>query len=110
MTKSEALKAVLARAFREAYEAAEGAAPGDDAGTCNRDCAVYRPERWVTNRLIQEAAAEAHVRVSISHWFGRAAFLYVSHGQGNRRTRMAEAACNTLKAHGLDATVFYQMD
>lgn len=31
-------------------------------------------------------------------------------GQGNRRTRMAEAACNSLRAAGYNATMFYQCD
>ncbi len=32
------------------------------------------------------------------------------HGQGNRRTAMAEAAAKSLKASGLQAGVYYQMD
>lgn len=31
-------------------------------------------------------------------------------GQGNCRSRMAEAACKSMEAQGYEATVYYQMD
>jgi hypothetical protein len=110
MTKNEARIEALATAFRAAQAAALSAEPGDDDGTCNMDCAVFRPERGLRSSIIEAAAREAGIHIRISDWFGRAVFLYVSKGQGNRRTRMAEAAQRALEDHGLNATVYYQMD
>lgn len=97
-------------ALKAAKLAADGHNAGDDDGTCNLDTPVFFPGRLRT-ATIQAAAEAAKVSVNVGTWGrSRCVFVYVTQGQANRRTRMAEAATRALKEKGLEAATFYQMD
>jgi hypothetical protein len=102
----------LIHAFREAKAAALAADQPEDGGTCNFDTPVlYLP--GIRVRFVEECAAAAGIDASPFSWLGgrRWFFVFVPlHGQANRRSRMAEAACRRLKALGLDAAMYCQMD
>ena len=104
----------IVHAFREAAAAALAADPGQeqDGGTCNFDSPAIRLPR-VREKFLRECAAEAGISVNPFDWFGGKRWYWVNvpmHGQGNRRTRMAEAACRKLKELGLPATMYCQAD
>ena len=107
-------RATLVHAFREAAAAAVAADPGPDAdgGTCNFDAPALRLP-GIREKFLAECAAEAGLSVSPFEWFSGRRWFWVMvplHGQGNRRTRMAEAACRRLKELGVNAVMYYQMD
>lgn len=98
----------LTAIFQIANNAAIEAQPGEDSGTCNLDSVHVSFGRTVPRRIIEEAASSAGIRI---YSFGRGYYsLGVSRGMGSQRTRMAEAACRSLKESGLDARVIYRMD
>jgi hypothetical protein len=109
----------LAEVFRQAEAAAveAGKVLTEDGGTCNFDSPAFRIER-ARKADIAAAAETAGIRVSEFHWFGGQKWFWLCttvHGQGNLRTRMAEAACKVLKAaegqiKGLQVSMYYQMD
>ena len=103
----------LVNAFREAAAAALAADPGQDAdgGACNFDSPVIRLP-GVREKFVQACAAEAGISVNTRKWLGgRWYFVDVPlHGQADRRSIMAEAACRRLKEFSLDAAMYYQMD
>ena len=83
----------------------------EDGGTCNLDCVTLKIS------MPKKIAAAAWVRLDkmlVSDWgrLWRGYYLVdiPLSGQGNRRTRMAEAARDALKAKGYDAAVYYQCD
>jgi hypothetical protein len=64
-------------------------------------------------KLVQECAAEAGISASAFEWLGGRRWFFVNvplHGQADRRSPMAEAACRRLKEAGLHAAMYYQMD
>lgn len=83
----------------------------EDGGSCNFDSVTLKIN------IPAKLAAQAWVKLEkmLARDWGR---LWRGHymvgiplsGQGNRRTRMAEAACNALKSAGYDAQMFYQCD
>ena len=79
----------------------------EDGGTCNMDTpTVYLPG-W-NESAINEAFGLTGL-VPSRH--GNTVFiLRACEGQGYRRTAMAEAFCNSLKASGYSASVDYRMD
>lgn len=84
----------------------------EDGGTCNFDSPVLHLERWNADK-IEQAAKEAGG--SARKWTsGRMVMGWVfspnSSGQGNRRTRRAEAISAAMKARGYSAGMYYQMD
>ena len=100
----------LVLALRQAAEDAAKFKDTEDGGTCNLDSAVFWPGR-TKKEVIEAAAAESGVDCFISEWFGRrCVFVCIGSGQGNRRSRMAKAAYESLKLSGLDASIYYQMD
>src|SRR5262249_28043600 len=104
----------LVDAFREAAAAALAADPGQaaDGGTCNFDTPAIRLP-GTRERFVQECAAEAGITASAFDWLGgrRWFFVFVPlHGQANRRSIMAEAACRRLKELGLHAAMYCQAD
>lgn len=103
----------LTDTFKKANEAAiaAGAANPEDGGTCNFDTPTVFFGR--TSRTKVEAAAKAAgITVHYFSWMGRTAcWINVRmDGQANLRSRMAEAADKVLKAAGLKAVMYYQMD
>lgn len=100
----------LTRALQAAKEAAEEFASSEDGGTCNFDTAVF-PLKQVGRKRLAAAEEASGVSCYVQRWFGQqCVFVCIGSGQANRRTRMAEAAAKALKARGLEATVYYQMD
>ena len=83
----------------------------DDGGTCNFDSPTIYLPGWNKKKVIQ-AAREAGV--SAWEWKSYTEKRFVlavgNVGQGNARTRYAEAMCESLKAAGYDTGMYYQMD
>lgn len=100
----------LLAALKAAKEAALAADPGagNDGGACNKDVpAILLPR--VQEKTLKAIAAEAGVTFGWRR--GGYVTVYVPlHGQGDRRTAMAEAAEKALSAAGYKTTVFYGMD
>lgn len=93
-----------------AGKSAEQANP-EDGGTCNFDSPTLILPRW-RKALVKQAAEEAGT--SCFEWKfgipGKFVFTPLTGGQGNARTRNAEAVKNMLKTMGYDAYMYYQMD
>jgi hypothetical protein len=79
----------------------------EDGGSCNFDTPMVELKLTKKER---EAVAEFLTPVGergYKNWY----FVEVSLcGQGNRRTKMAEAAAQTLAEAGYNASVYYQLD
>ena len=102
----------LVIAFRLAKAEAALADPQEDGGTCNFD-APFFPLKGYQTKQLEAAAEEAGVSVYFCRWMGsQHCYLGgVSNGQGARRTVMAEAATEALRAAGLaTASTYYRMD
>jgi hypothetical protein len=99
----------IADALTAAKAAALKVADTEDGGTCNFDCAIIR---GITITKMRKASAVSGVAFFPDKWLGRQCFFIHGflQGQGFRRTKMAEAACAALRAAGLDAHMYYQMD
>jgi len=97
------------KAFRDAYEAAADAATvnTEDGGTCNLDAIEVSLPRW--RESLVECLAEV---AGFSAWKHRPGVfvLGASFGMANRQQRAMEAGAKALKARGLSARVWYQMD
>lgn len=82
-----------------------------DGGTCNLDSVTVKisipanlaAQTWV--RLEKMLARDCG-----RMWKGYYMVDIPLSGQGNRRTRMTEAACKSLKSAGYNAAMFYQID
>ena len=83
----------------------------EDGGTSNFDQPALRLEGW-RDSTVQKVARATGVDLTPFQWFGKRWYWVGTplHGQGNRRTRMAEAATKALKDAGLKAQTYYQMD
>lgn len=104
MTDYEKLERDLLQADRAARELENT----EDGGTCNFDTPVIKLENADKKRLAQ---LEWHVKPIEERGWKDCYFVFITlSGQGNRRTRMAEAAAKSLKANGWDASVYYEMD
>lgn len=103
----------LAEALRNAKQAAEEAVAADpeDGGTCNFDAPALFLPNWRQKR-VEQAAAEAGVGCFKNAAFGRSFYVFPLRvgGQGDSRTRAAEAAKENLAAAGWRASVYYAMD
>ena len=98
--------------IRAALESTEWAEQTEDGGTCNFDAPVLDLPRW-NESMIKRAAAEAG-GFAFKWRRGRKMLGWVisprSSGQGNRRTRRAEAMRDELKKRGYSVGMYYQMD
>lgn len=80
----------------------------EDGGTCNFDSPILNLPQW-TERKLMRAAEEAGCR--LWRWSGSLWVLsFRTSGQGNRRTRRAEAIARKLEELGYHTNVYYQMD
>lgn len=83
----------------------------DDGGTCNFDSPALILPRW-NHALVQRAAKEAGTHAML--WESCGGFRWVfspnTSGQGNARTRNAEAMYKKLAELGYKASMYYQMD
>ena len=103
----------LTKALKKAKEAAQAYANTEDGGTCNFDSpAIDYQEMHMSKAKAEEAITAAGLSCfEWNSWAGkRLVVCGIGSGQGNRRTRMAEAAYESLKADGIAATMYYQMD
>lgn len=98
--------------IRAALEATEYLEQTEDGGTCNFDSPVLYLDRW-NGKLVEQVAKEAGSSAFKWRW-GRTMLGWVisprSSGQGNRRTRRAEAMRDELKKRGYSVDMYYQMD
>lgn len=101
----------LNQALLNAVNAAAMFDDTEDGGTCNLDSVTLKIS------IPAKLAAQSWVKLEKmlardwgSLWRGYFMVDIPLSGQGNRRTRMAEAACNSLRTAGYDATMFYQCD
>lgn len=92
-----------------AYALQVGMSNREDGGTCNFDTPVLIAKGCRQDKL-KEVADKAGVRIykwDASVWHISGDFLW---GQGNLRTRMAEAFTKVLADMGYDAYTYYAMD
>jgi hypothetical protein len=103
----------LTKALKKAKEAAQAYANTEDGGTCNFDSpAIDYRAMHMSKAKAKEAIGAAGLRsFDWKSWGGmRLVICGIGAGQGNRNTRMAEAAYESLKADGMEACMYYQMD
>lgn len=83
----------------------------DDGGTCNFDAPAIVANRWKES-LVQQAAKEAGLSAFKWRPYRNTMFVFgvPGPGQGNMRTRKAEAMTAYLKSKGYDAIMYCQMD
>lgn len=83
----------------------------EDGGTCNLDMVTLKIK--IPKKLTQYISVKLEKMLTRDWgrlWKGYYLVDIPLSGQGNRRTRMAEAACESLKAAGYNAMMFYQCD
>ena len=84
----------------------------DDGGTCNRDSPSLALPKFAAAD-VEACAKAAGLRCFSWKLFGSRRWVFTVPepcGQGDNRSRMAEAMCAHLKASGYDALMYYQMD
>lgn len=81
----------------------------EDGGTCNFDSPSLALPRWRSDK-VEAAVHAAGLHTRKWSWLNRWVISTPSSGQGNRRTRRAEAMCDILKQRGYDTLMYYQMD
>lgn len=95
-----------------AYAETEHLENTEDGGTCNFDAPTLDLPRWNAEK-IKQAAKEAGGSAFKWTWGGCTmgwVFSPRSSGQGNRRTRRAEAISAALKRRGYNAGMYCAMD
>ena len=101
----------LNNALINAVNAAAMLADAEDGGTCNFDMVTLKikiPKKFT--QYISVKLEKMYARDWGRLWRGYYLVDIPLSGQGSRRTRMAEAACDSLRAAGYDAQVYYQCD
>ena len=98
-----ALRVALLIAVSEAKKAKDT----EDGGTCNMDTPTVFLPNWRKSDI-----AQAFILTGLVPDFKKSCvyILRACEGQGYRRTAMAEAFCDSLKASGYNAAVDYRMD
>ena len=97
----------LMTAQRNAFEAEK--LNNEDGGTCNFDTVVLKT-KGVPAKLLSGLDIKIDRITGERFWKGFSFIFFDVRGQANLRTRMAEAAYNTLKGLGYDVNMYYQMD
>ena len=103
---------IYAEAIKKAAEACKAADTNDDGGTCNLDSVVIDFKGW-RETAIEELSRLTGIRIGykLSGIWNNTRFVsFPANGQGNNRTRMVQAAYNSLKNDGLPAFMYYAMD
>lgn len=107
---TQALFSKLVTDILDAQKEAEKFLTSDDGGTCNFDSATLLDMR-LTELDVSNVKEATGVDLSRFRWYGKVAYwVGIGAGQGNRRSRMAEAAYKLLKERGWHCTMYYQMD
>lgn len=79
----------------------------EDGGSCNFDTCMVKIK--IPKKFREQTSLKLYAFSGF--WRGYYGIYSIPYsGQGNRRSRMAEAAAKSLEAQGYDATVYYQMD
>jgi hypothetical protein len=102
----------LITALNKAKTAANEFADSEDGGCCNFDSCVIKLPRW-TEDDIEEIEEQTDVLIGSqlsSRWYKGYRSIHIGSGQGNRNTRMAEAAEKSLKEDGYDVRMYYALD
>lgn len=101
----------LSEDLKAAHCAADAFKDGPDDGTCNFDAMYISLPGWNKPR-IRAAAKQADLMVSIAHVFHHKVYMFQPPhgGQGERRTKQAEAMYELMKSRGYEASVYYRMD
>jgi hypothetical protein len=114
--KTQNPEILLAEAMERAKEAADKFINVEDGGSCNLDSVVIRLPYWSkekikkANTLANGISIDSESTLS-STWFKGYRWVNIgASGQGDRRTKMVEAAAKELKNSGFDIRVYYQMD
>lgn len=82
----------------------------EDGGTCNFDSATVRLEGWRATD-VEKACEIAGVHCyKFAGKYYRPWHICYTHGQGDRRSRMAEAFNESLIASGYDSGMWYATD
>jgi len=95
-----------------AYAETVGEEETEDGGTCNFDSPVLHLPKWNADKVkqaVEEAGGHAFKWTERGRLFGWV-ISPNSSGQGNRRSRRAEAISEALKKRGYDTGMYYQMD
>ena len=103
----------LIKALERAKEAAQVYANTEDGGTCNFDSpAIDYRAMHMRKSNAEEAIRAAGLRsFEWDSWSGkRLVVCGIGYGQGNRNSRMAEAAHQSLQSGGIPSMMYYQMD
>lgn len=101
----------LTDALKLAIDAAKVYANTEDGGTCNFDSpAIDYRAMHMTKSNAEKAIRAAGLRCFPWNRLCMLVVCGIGYGQGNRNTRMAEAAEKSLKASGVATMMYYQMD
>lgn len=97
-------------ALLKANESAQAYANTEDGGTCNFDALAIKVK--ATEKQMKQLEWWSFKWMKRDPTDGKTWYVIGLdyNGQGNRRTRMAEAACKSMEAQGYQSTVYYQMD
>ena len=113
MTKTQQKIAALTAALIKAKEAGALYTDIDDGGTCNFDSPKLYLKGW-RRADVEAAFAAADLRSFVYELWGTKAYVVcggpLQSGRGDRRTKVAEVMCASLKADGYEAGMYYQMD
>lgn len=114
MTNTEKLIENLALALADAREAARKAVESnpEDGGSCNFDAPFIQVPPRTRRTTVEAAARKAGVNAYPMPYRGSGYWLIggLAGGQGNSRTRAAEAARQAIKEHDIPCWVHYQVD
>jgi len=105
MTKEEVR--LLSIALNKAQEESMKFANTEDGGTCNFDTPM------INIKATKKQISQLEYRLEKCTWGLWKGWYFVEiplSGQGNRRTRMAEAIARSLKNSGYETGVYYQVD
>ena len=103
----------LTMALERAKKSAQLFANTEDGGTCNFDSpAIDYRAMHMRKAKAEEAIQAAGLRCfEWNSWSGiRLVICGIGQGQGNRNTRMAEAAEKSMKSDNIVTSMYYQMD
>lgn len=105
---TKAQLAALEAAVNAAADKARELCDTEDGGTCNFDTCVLNIK---IPKKLREATSLHLDKCTWGYYRGCYFVQDIPHnGCGNRRTRQAEAAEQSLRADGYDAHVYYEMD
>lgn len=102
----EALEMALLKANNDAQAYADT----EDGGSCNFDSLAIKVK--ATEKQMSQLDWGSYKWSKRDPTDGKTWYVVVLDycGQGNRRSRMAEAACESMREQGYETTVYYQMD